>query len=175
MQACNTGSLYCELNRGGEKGYSGEKQEFCTGRRAVGVVFMKALLVAMVGKLKMKKTVACDYQLSPFYCPDLVQRNRCIFPPRCIWWLFCSLILVACGPTHRTFLQTKGRRRELWALFGRCLHSSRQAGEDAGRQADTAISWETNPSGESFPRKRNLCGFLSLCIINLHSSHWKGC
>lgn len=47
--------------------------------------FVKALLLVVLGKLKVeKKPVACDYQLPPFCFPDLVRRNRPIFPPWCV-------------------------------------------------------------------------------------------
>lgn len=83
--------------------------------------------------------VEYDYQLPLFCLPDLVQSNRCTFP------LVCWVTLLLHDPSCLwASTQIKKRRRELCALLGQCLHGSRQAVEDAGGQADTAISWEAN-------------------------------
>lgn len=89
----------------------------------------------------------------------------------CAGWLFCFTIPVVCGQTHKckreggSCVPCLGR---LCTALGRLwrMQVGKQIQKSPGRQI---CVWE------SFPRQRNLCGFLSACSINLHSSHWKGC
>lgn len=111
--------------------------------------------------------VEYDYQLPLFCFPDLVQSSRCIFPLVC--WV-PLLHLDPCCLWANTPI--KRRRRELYALLGQCL--GRLWRMQVGKQTQLSPGRQISVS-ESFPRHRNLCGFLSVCSINSHSSHWKEC
>lgn len=114
--------------------------------------------------------VEYDYQLPLFCFPDLVQSNSCTFPLVC-WVTLLLLLLFVCGQTHKwkrgggSCVPCLG---SLCTALGRLwrMQVGKQTQQSPGRQI---CVWE------SFPRQRNLCGFLSVCSINWHSSHWKGC
>lgn len=97
--------------------------------------------------------VGYNYQLPLFCFLELVHSKRCTFPLVC--WV-PLLLLDPCCLWANT--QINKKRRELCALPGQCLHGSGLAVEDAGRKADTAVSWEANLCEKPFPDRETSVG-----------------
>lgn len=88
----------------------------------------------------------------------------------CAGCLSCFLIPVVCGQTQ----QLKGGGSCIPCLGSACMALGRLWRMQVGKQTQLSPGRQICVR-ESFPRHRNLCGFLSVCSINSHSSHWEEC